>query len=200
MKVTWDNRALRYRAGSGRFIKREAVLREMEKSIAETARRMKRLSEGLQARRTNLPEWQLGMRDLVRAQHVLSAGVAQGGKAQLSPAALGRIGALTKKQYAYLNNFSRQIANGQQKLGGRFIQRAMQYASAARQTFSETERRLMRDAGYTEERNLLHSSEHCGECSAEASKGWVPVGSLSPVGSRSCLVNCRCTLEMRRAA
>lgn len=200
MKFNWDSKALRFRGTGGRFVRREVVTSAIEKVILESRNRVREISERLQKGKINLAQWQIEMKDTIRATHLLTAGIAQGGKAQLSPAALGRIGSLTRQQYEFLGRFARQIESGRQPLNSRFLMRAEMYARAARGTFSETERRLRWDAGFTEERNVLHASESCDECVAQSARGWVEVGSLSAIGSRQCRVNCRCELELRRVA
>lgn len=201
MIAAWDSRALRYRnTANGRFIKRQAVADAVEGAVTETAERMRATAIQLQNGQINLAQFELTMRDLIKAQHLLSAGIAQGGKAQLSPAALGRIGADTKKQYQYLANLGRQIERGEQPLNGQFLARVELYARASRQTFMVTERRAHLESGFDEERNMLHPAEHCEGCIAEDAKGWVPIGELVPVGQRTCKVNDRCTVEYRKAA
>jgi hypothetical protein len=199
MTVLWDNSSKRYRGQGGRFIKRSAVLDELEKVRDGYKARVLALSQQLQRGEINLPAWTISMRDEIKSMHLTSAAVAKGGLKQMSPADRGRLGALTKQQYAYLNRFSRQVANGL-PLNGKFLRRAQMYVDASRGTFFETERKMKKDAGFTEEINVLNAKESCAECSAEAGKGWVSIGTLSAVGSRICRTNCRCEIELRRAA
>ena len=54
-------------------------------------------------------------------------------------------------------------------------------------------------AGMTEERNFLEpDADHCQECWDEAAKGWSPLGTLIPIGERTCLTKCQCKFEYRR--
>ena len=195
----WDNRTLRYRGQGGRFVKRSAITSALDKAIDETKNRIVGISGQLQRGEINLSDWTLQMRDAIKAQHTLSAGIARGGKLQMSPAEWSRVGNQVKPQYQYLQKFAREIANGL-PLNGRFLQRAQLYATAARGTYSEAERRLHRDAGFDEERNVLGASEHCGGCAEESAKGWVKIGTLAPVGSRDCRANDRCEITYRKAA
>lgn len=200
MPIKFDPKVLRFRGDGGRFVKRSAVTQALDSARDEVKIRLKRLGEQLQRKEINLPQFAISARDELKALHVLSGGIAHGGKAQLSPAILGRLGAVTREQYAFLNGMVRQIANGQQPLNGSFFQRLNLYVSASHSTFVESERRLYRNAGFDEEMNVLHAAEHCSECSAEASRGWVPIGTLSKIGSRICRVNDRCSLEFRKVA
>jgi hypothetical protein len=60
----------------------------------------------------------------------------------------------------------------------------------------------MRDRGYDEESNLLAPAEHCegqGSCVEQTTRGWVPVGSLIPIGGRLCVTNCKCQIRYRNS-
>jgi len=197
MPISFDEKALRYRAESGRFVRRDAVTSALERARSEGRKRVARLTEDLRAGRINLPAWQIAVRDEIKAQHVLAAGIARGGKANLSPAELGRVGSLTRVQYERLNAYARQIASGQRRPS---VGRSEMYVNASRLTFSETERRMYRNAGYEVEYNVLGASESCEGCRAESRRGEVPVGTLRPVGLRTCLTNCGCEIRFKRAA
>jgi hypothetical protein len=201
MPAWWDRTSLRYRdVQSGRFVARQGIQNAIDESIAETASRMKSLATQLQAHEINIAQFELDMRDLIRTQHLFTAAIAQGGRDHLSPADLGRIGADTKKQYQFLANMARQIESGAQPLNGQFLARVEQYARASRGTFNATERRVHEDAGFDEEKNVLHPAEHCAGCLEQNARGWVPIGELVPIGQRICRVNDRCDIEYRKAA
>lgn len=57
---------------------------------------------------------------------------------------------------------------------------------------------------FTMERNILDpASEHCKDsdlpgCITETKKGWVPIGTLSNPGLRTCSTRCRCQLQFKR--
>lgn len=200
MAYRWDARTLRFRDASGRFIKREAITRALESGIEETKNRILMVSGQLQRGEINLASWSIQMRDAIKAQHLLSAGIAQGGKAQLSPAALGRIGALTKVQYEKLAAFGREIERGYPIQSGRFLNRVQMYAKAGWGTFDETKRRLGEFAGHDVEENILNAKESCEDCQGETNKGKVPTGTLKRVGTRKCLTNCKCEILTSKAA
>lgn len=44
------------------------------------------------------------------------------------------------------------------------------------------------------ERNLLGIADHCAGCIIETKRGWVPYGTLIPLGQRDCKAGCRCTI------
>lgn len=200
MPIRWDAKALRYRAESGRFVKRASVTGALERARDASKARVLALGEQLKAGKINLPQFALSFRDEIKALHLLSGGIAQGGKNHLSPSVLGKIGADTRQQYEYANRLIREVASGRQSLDARFFQRLGMYAAASHGTFVDSERRMYRGAGFDEERNVLHAAEHCEDCLGESAKGWVAIGTLKRVGGRVCRVNDACEIVYRKAA
>lgn len=196
--ITWSEAAQRYRAADGRFIERSRVLRELEQARIGVGEEMRALTESFRSGVITQVEWKLGMRSLIRSNAVLHAAIASGGVKQMSAADLGRVGAYVKRQYEYLSRFERQIESGEQPLDGRAVQRAMQYARASYGLFGEMERVKHRAAGYTEAMRILGVAEHCRDCVDWAGK-WLPIETVPPIGAAQCRVNCRCTIQYRRA-
>jgi hypothetical protein len=192
----WDTRAKQYRGPSGRFIPRTEIRRVLDVAIGERARRMQQLAQELRAGQLSGETWYVEMRQLVKDVHLYNAAAAKGGWAQLAEQDYGRVGRLVREQYRYLNRFAEQIGQGL-PLDGRFLQRAQLYAEAGRRTFYALMGSVMRDKGLTEERNLLHVAEHCQDCIDQTVRGWVPIGSLMPVGTRDCLGRCKCSIDYR---
>lgn len=195
MTLTWDSKARRYRGQGGRFVKREAVSDALEKARAEGRKRVSQLTQDLKDGRINLAQWSISMRDEIKAQHLLHAGIAKGGKAQLSPADLGRIGQLTRVQYERLNAYARQIEQGLNPNIGR----SQLYVNASYSTFTETEKRLQASAGIERVEWVVNGDkESCAGCVGAA--GVYPIDDVPEIGSHECLVNCRCELRYLRAA
>jgi hypothetical protein len=202
VSLYWDSKAMRFRAESGRFVRKSAVTDAVESAIAETAKRLKSLSTRLQTGEISVSQWVLEARDTIKAHHTLLGGIANGGKAQMSPADWGKVGSQTKFQYEKLQAFAREIRAGM-PLGKKFLNRITLYAEAGRSTYWAMHTRAHERAGFDEEMNVLSVSEHCegdGSCRAETSRGWVKIGSLIPVGSRLCRARDRCAIEYRKAA
>jgi hypothetical protein len=81
------------------------------------------------------------------------------------------------------------------------VARAQMYGRAAHSTFEAARSRDAEASGVEqEERNITGSGDPCTECPSLSARGWVPLGSLPPVGSRACLANCRCRIERRRVS
>lgn len=197
MTFTWDSKSQRYRGEQGRFVRRQAITDALESVRNEGRKRVAQLTTDLREGKINVAQWQISMRDEIKAQHLLHAGIAKGGKAQLSPSDLGRIGQLTRVQYERLNNYARQVANGVKAPN---IGRSQMYINAAYSTFAETEKRLKRDAGYELARRVTNSKEGCEECAAIESEGLMPIDELPKIGEQICLTNCLCEIEYEKAA
>ncbi len=193
-EFTYDQKALRFRNREGRFVARSAIRVELARVRDEAAARLVDLSKRLQAGAINLAEWQIQARDIIKANHAAHAATARGGWAQMSQSDWGRVGALTRRQYEYLNRFALQIEQGL-PLDGRFLRRARMYADAAAATYSEMEKVVMSLAGVERARRVTTAAESCAGCEAEAARGFVAIDDLLPIGEAECLTNCKCFVE-----
>ena len=146
----------------------------------------------------SLAEWQTASMQAIKTAHLDGLALARGGWQQLDPVLLGWVGQRIKTQYNYLTMFAQQIADGRQTLGPGAVARASMYAEAARATHREAQRRQAKDRGMDEERNHLSAKESCVGCIEQTLRGWVPVGTLVPCGSRTCLSRCKCSLSYRK--
>ncbi len=109
------------------------------------------------------------------------------------------MGNQVKAQYQFLRGFVQDIQKGL-VLDGRFVNRVGLYIEAGRATLSLFERLRNKERGKGEERNLLGVAEHCtgdNSCTQQTSMGWVPIGTLLPIGQRLCKVKCKCMIEYR---
>lgn len=159
------------------------------------------LAEQLKSGAISLPEWQSQMRIVIRDELTAAMILAKGGRDQVSPSDWGFLGSQAKQQYALLDGFAQDIANDPVKwLNGRSLNARMDlYGQLG---YSALEADLQREAeksGFTEERNVLEpGAAHCEDCLDETVRGWVEIGSLSPIGSRRCATNDRCSIEYRK--
>jgi hypothetical protein len=194
----WDDRAGRYRnARDGRFVPQSQIRAALQTAIRSVDGRVQALTQGLREGSLGLAEWELGMRAAIKDVHLYSGAAAAGGWAQLSPADYGRIGATVREQYGYLNRWAQDLASGTAPLDGRATARAQLYVEHGRAYYQEQALAEARVRGATEYRNQLGDAEHCRECIAQWNKGWVPMGSLVPIGARTCRARCRCFYEYR---
>lgn len=155
------------------------------------------LTQALQGDQITLADWQTRMMANIKASHVASGVAAHGGRGAMTPADWGYIGHEIRDQYAYLRNFANGIAAGTVPLDGQLPVRAAMYGSHSRVMFELVRARDDASRGYNEERNVLHADESCPECSELKARGWVPLGTLPPIGMRRCLSNCKCMIARR---
>ena len=146
--------------------------------------------------------WRVRMEETIAGRHIMAAAAARGGIRQMTPADRDWVRERILNQYGYLDGFEREIrdawATGRPIPLERVTARMRMYLESARGTFEEMQRRSHMEAGFQRERSLLGVAEHCDLCVREWQRGWVPIGTLIPIGERTCLSNCKCRMEYRR--
>ncbi len=119
-------------------------------------------------------------------------------------------------QARYLDNFEREIvANPPVEISstdlatqvlliqpprsiGQRVAQAEMYANSAWQAAQKVQRSSKARAGATRWERLVlgkPKTEHCHECPPDAALGWVPFGTLRPIGDRECENLCLCHFE-----
>lgn len=201
MPYVWSEAEQSYRYPSGRRVSDTMLNRALERVIRSGAENMRTVSEQLQAGTISLSDWQQRMAAEMKPLHTGAAAFGRGGWGQMSQSDWGWTGSEIRRHYGYLRRFAEDIATGRQALDGRLVARATMYAEAARGTQRGMQRRMAQKIGRTEELNQLGAADqHCAECVACSARGWVPIGTLPPPGSRTCLSRCHCSLEFRMVA
>lgn len=192
----WSTSRRRYiYASNGRAVPESRVRDGLQSAIDASKGRIAQASEQLIAGKINSAEWTLAMRDELKNAHRAAAMLANGG--EMSPAALGRLGATLRAQYGYLARFSSQVENGEIPLDGRFKARAQMYIQSARLSYENQLRLREQQARTPEEKRILSAVENCADCLAYAARGWQPIGTLPEIGDSICRSNCRCHWEYR---
>ena len=115
---------------------------------------------------------------------------------------------LLSAQLFYLDRFAREVATGavSKKEAGR---RMRMYVNSSRSAFWTVLDRVMKDAGYTQERWIaIGDANTCSPCNEADMMGWQPIGTFAEPGSGyvlrdpttecSGLTSCRCRKEYRR--
>lgn len=195
---TWSDASHRYRdLSTGRFVGPDAVRGALDHVIESSKSEMRAVSGRLRSGEIALADWQRGMAQEMKLIHTASAAAARGGWAEMSQSDWGAVGQQTRAQYEFLRNFAGDVATGKQPLDGRFLRRAEMYGEAARATYAETERRMMRREGEDEERRILGAADHCPDCLAAAALKWQPIGTLPRIGESQCRTRCRCSFDYR---
>lgn len=197
-KYEWSRKAARYRdPRTGRFITRNEVRGWVDKLVQQSQRRLATAADDLRNGRTSVGQWQKIMRDEIKQTQLAAEALVRGGWKQMTSRDFGRVGSRVREQFKYLDRFTREVESGKQASDGRLVQRAKSYAAAARVNFHESQTDQLAELGYSEEKNVLHVAEHCDDCVDQAALGWVPIGTLTPIGSRKCRVNDRCSVQYR---
>lgn len=155
------------------------------------------MSSRLVAGTVTISGWQLAVSAAMRDSHLYSAALAKGGWAQMTQSDYGRVGAMLRERNKFLVSFAREIESGA-LTQAQIRARAALYTESGRTVYHLTERIEMRDhLGMAEERSVLGPADHCAGCVAERDKGWVAIGGIRPIGTRTCLSRCKCFIEYR---
>ena len=195
----WNERAGRYQDARGRFVSWRAVQRSLYETVDTARDAIKDLAQDLRDGKLSLQAWRDAMATEIRNLHAASAAAAKGGWAQMTPADWGRVGGRVRGELWYLNRLAGEIVSGKQRLDGSFLRRAAMYGDAGKRTYAAQESVEAGRHGFDEEHSELGTAEHCDECVAEASKGWVPIGTLIGIGLRACMNSCACTMHYRNS-
>lgn len=194
----WNEKSGRYiNVATGRYVSASVIRDELDRILLDARAETYEVTRQLIDDEINLIEWQLQMEKRIKTIHVVSAALALGGWAAMTAASWGKVGALIKAQYRYLDRFAREIESGKQKLDGSARVRAGMYAEAGRATHEAIRQQQRKAAGDTEERRVLGVADHCDDCVAEAAKGWQPIGTLRAIGDSKCKTHCHCKKEYR---
>jgi len=197
---TWDAARGRYWDALGQLVPESAIRASLDALIAHGQARSAVLAQRLAEGHLSLLDFRAAMQDELKAGHAASAMLAAGGRAQMTPALRGALGARLRGEYDYLANLSLDWAQGRMtpaQLGARVAM----YPEAVYGTYEAGRLRAAVARGETEGRSVLGGSrESCDQCRSEAGAGWRPLAEIAPIGSRSCRSRCRCTIETQVAS
>ncbi len=176
------------------------VISALDEALESAKSDVRALTQKLVDGEISLQRWQRSMTEAVKNAHLNAGALTKGGFDNLDQRDYGQIGGRIADELEYLRGFAEDIANGDQRLDGTALRRSEMYVDKARKTHHKLHRREMQKIGYNQERNVLGVAEHCEECvelTNRGDNGWVPNGTLTPIGDRICLSNCKCRIEYR---
>lgn len=194
---SWDPKRLSYQSRTGALTQArlevisDRLVSLLEEEAVISARR-------LIWNEMSISEFQTSVLNLIRRSHVLQASMAHGGWNQMTFSDWGWVGQRIRGQYEFFRDLINDLMSGKQALNESLVTRVRQYMRASRSTLLEMRRRLVQQLGAVSERRVLSIAEHCKSdnglqgCVELAARGWVGIGSLPPIGSTPCRVNCRC--------
>jgi hypothetical protein len=193
----WNEQAERYRGTDGRFVSRSAVRATLDVVLDKQMARVAGLSEQLVSGDVGLPSWRREMVQAIKTAHLEGAAVARGGWAAMSQGDYEWTGQRVRSQLGYLQRFHDDLAAGIAPMDGTVASRSEMYVESGRSTQRAMEGRMATTRGEDLEHNVLGSERPCSDCEAQSGAGWVPIGSLTPVGERTCLSRCHCHMNYR---
>lgn len=196
----WDNVTKHYRIGLGR--KETPRSREVRAGLQLITRSKVDIDNAsllLRRGEIDLVEWQRRMARSIKNIHTSELALARGGMFHMTDADRARAAQMIRFQLERLVNFSEQIQSGKINLNSKwFRRRAGMYGDAGKTTYWNGVRQNSVELGMTQERNMLGITErHCPGCLDETDRDWVDIGTLKPVGTRTCLTNCLCNVVFR---
>lgn len=182
---------------TGRSALTQAEVRGYVDAAISQARNEARVIAEAYLKHRNSAEFETAMKALLKNEHLSLSMIANGGRDQMTPKLWGRAGAVIKDQYAYLENFGRQIDRGEVS-DAALLARAESYANFGGQLYENFVRDGMVDAGMSEALNTIGGSVHsCSDCPSLSAAGWIPIADMTPVGERACSVGCNCSVSYR---
>lgn len=198
---TYSRETKRFVDAAGEGVEDRVVRSALDEALEEAADEVAKLTTRLADGEMSLARWQQSMARHVKDAHLNAGALTKGGWDELTQRDFGQIGGRIREELEYLQGFAEDIEDGAQALDGSAIRRARMYPKKARKTHHKLHRREMQKIGYNQEKNVLGIAEHCSECielTTRGDNGWVPNGTLTPIGDRICLSNCRCSVKYRR--
>ena len=191
----WDPVRKRYVSSSGRLVGYKRVkgvakelLKDAKEAILEDA---KLVANG----RIKVKLWQVRHARHVKNMQLSQMALARGGWAHITPADLKLMERILRFQMSRVEAFAADIASGKLRTTAGILQRAGYYEESARHTFWHFVRQNASELKMDRERNITMPGETCKGCAEAEDKGWVPLGTLVPIGSRDCGPRCRCVLQ-----
>lgn len=198
---SWDKASGRFRNDTtGRYVSPTEVRAGVDVLVDYSADRLRSLAESYRDGSISIEAYRDGLFAEIKSVHIAASLAGYGGRNAMNASRWGHVGARIKSEYQYARGLLQDIIDGSQPINGRLTSRTAMYANAGRSTYEAVRGRERNEAGDKYERSVLHAQESCTECVTEASRGWVPIGELVPIGERRCLSNCRCTMEYSRRA
>lgn len=197
----YDPRVRKYRdRQTGRYVSASTVRDAIDTLLDAQTVKARNLASQLKSGQVSLADWQAQMTVLLKTTHVAVGLAANGGLKNTSAADLGALAIHIKQQYKFLRTFVQDIKTGKQVMDGTLAVRASLYVQAGRGVYSLMVERAARIGGMQQEKNILGIADHCtgaNSCIEQSQKGWVPIGTLVPIGQRRCSGNCRCRMEYK---
>jgi hypothetical protein len=188
----WSTSRRRY-YHNGRAVPEKRVRDGVQQAVASSKDRISEVTQKLIDGKINLAEWEVTMRQEIRAGHRAVILLANGGK--LPASARSKLGNTVKQQYKYLAAFRNQLESGDLKLGKGTLARARLYPQAFKTSYENAVVGREKSAGVLKGKWRLSAAEHCAGCLYQAKRGVQPLESFPPLGSNECFNSCLCIIQ-----
>ncbi len=201
MPYDFDTQKRSFRS-NGKYISRRETREKIDKLLdfvkKEAARIGRRFNEG----KINAAEFNVAMRELLKAGHIVSSTVGRGGREMMQAVDWGRVGAKLQWQYGFLDKLTRKLESGATvNAEGRAKQYVNSIYVSYADSYMETNREFIESGGDNSPngeilcRLVTNSKEGCVECAADEALDWIPVSEMGEIGTRICGDFCLCDIE-----
>lgn len=185
----------RFRGADGRFLSTALVRKQLDSALDGAARDAAAIADSFSSGAIGVTEFENQMRQLIKDTQIYSVAVSAGGFNQMGVSEIDLLTQRIAEQYSYLGAWADQLRSGVQGSERALAARAKMYVYAARNSYDVNYRTGQLIRGYTEEKNILNPGESCSVCISMTNLGRVPIGTLIPIGERTCLGNCNCDIK-----
>lgn len=167
MAWSYDKSSNRYRNdATGRYMSNAQMLSVRDAFIDKQKTAVRQLANDLAERRITVQEWTVKMRSVIKTTILDEYLLGIGGRNMATSRDYGRVGALVKDQYAFLNNFANDILNNASMTEDQIGARSEMYVSSGTESFE-----IARVKSYSQDLDL---PQYPGD------------------GQTVCLTNCKC--------
>lgn len=174
--------------------------RAIEELQAQTKGELAQVFDNYARGRIEERDFRTQAQSIIRRGALAAAIVGVGGVGELTQNILTAVQRQVSRQFNLLDGFINEMST--RELTQRDRARTLQYGNFLHSVAVNAKRQMTLDNAddeELEERRVLGAAEHCEDCIALASEGWVPAGTLPPIGvDTRCGDSCRCTIETRQ--
>lgn len=212
----WDAARQAFVSRTGQDVGGAALKRQATQLADEAEHDMRAEAQRVAVGELPIDEWEKRQAEDVKDLYLCCAALSAGGWRNLTPAlqtlAEGSPGKPPGIAFSIgrLWDFAHGIASGDGQAGteAMIARRAALYSAASSGVFENVRRESHRNARdekgrrlYLYEKNILMPGENCiasdgtPGCIEETARGWVPLGTLSLPTTRTCAMNCNCSMD-----
>jgi hypothetical protein len=190
----------RYTSGdrSGQFVSQAKIKDIVDREYIRSQKTvLGTIGDRLISGELELADWETEVAQALKTLHINSYTLGKGGIERLTQRDYGTIGAKIKREYAYLRNFTNDVAKGEMSIA-QFQNRLRMYADSAFATYQQARVISHRSDGFEWYRNIRNASESCNECISISAQVWAEVGIYAAIGARQCKGADRCNWEFAK--